>query len=153
MSGSASGGASGGVEQQLDRFGHETGVRRVSIVGRHQLRGWFVIDPPDKAESALGHRADEVLAFTAVANGAPRRADAGAERRLRDDAALPDRLDQLVLADDSVAVADQIEQQIEHLRLDADGLPASAQFVLAKVDLKLAESDSPKVLPSVNPIA
>jgi hypothetical protein len=54
---------------------------------------------------------------------------------------LPDRIDQFVLADDPIAVADQEEQQIEHLRLDPDGLPSPAQLVPSEIDFKLAESE------------
>ena len=43
-------------------------------------------------------------------------------------------LDQIVLGDDAVAVLDQIDQQIEHLRLDRDALAAAGQ--LAEVDIK-----------------
>ena len=38
-------------------------------------------------------------------------------RRLRDDATLPNRVDQLVLADNPLAVANEVNEQIEHLRL------------------------------------
>ena len=54
--------------------------------------------------------------------------------RIRDDTAAPDRGDQIVLADDAVAVLHQINQQVEHLRLDGDGIGAAAQF--AAVDVK-----------------
>ena len=69
-------------------------------------------------------RANAALVLSAVADRAPRRADAGAERRLRNDAALPDRVDQLVLAHDPVAVANQMDQQIEYLRLDGNDVAA-----------------------------
>ena len=52
-------------------------------------------------------RADQSLIVAVVAEGAPRRTDSGAERRLGDDAPVPDRLDQLVLAHDPVAVAER----------------------------------------------
>ena len=38
------------------------------------------------------------------------------------DAAAPDRRDQIVLADDAVAVLHQVNQQVEHLRLDRNQL-------------------------------
>ena len=50
------------------------------------------------------------------------------------DAALPDRGDQIVLADDAIAVLHQVNQQVEHLRLDRDRLGAAAQ--LAPVGIK-----------------
>ena len=52
----------------------------------------------------------------------------------RDDAAAPDRGDQIVLADDAVAVLHQVDQQVEHLRLDGDGVGAAPQ--LAPVHIK-----------------
>ena len=56
------------------------------------------------------------------------------KRGFGDDAAVPHRLDQIVLGDDMVAVFDQMNQQIEHLRLDRDAFAAAGQ--LAKVDIK-----------------
>ena len=40
------------------------------------------------------------------------------KRRIRHDPAAPDRGDEIVLADDAVAVLHQVNQQVEHLRLD-----------------------------------
>jgi hypothetical protein len=74
----------------------------------------------DKTKPALAQRANEALVVAVVAERAPCRADARAERRLRDDAALPNHVDQLVLADDSIPVSDEMNQQIEHLRLDVN---------------------------------
>src|SRR4051812_40512111 len=47
-------------------------------------------------------------------------ADAGAERRFRYDAALPHRVEELILTDNSVAVPDKVNQQIEYLRLNVN---------------------------------
>ena len=44
------------------------------------------------------------------------------------------RLDQIVLGDDAVAVLDQVNQQIEHLRLDCDILAAAGQFAHGGVE-------------------
>jgi len=63
------------------------------------------LDVADETKSALVQRANEALVVATVAERAPCRADAGAERRLRDDAALPNRVEQLVLADDPMAVS------------------------------------------------
>ena len=63
-----------------------------------------VVDVADETKPALVLRANEVLVVAAVAERTPCRVDAGAERRLRNDAALPNRVDQLVLANDPVAV-------------------------------------------------
>ena len=54
--------------------------------------------------------------------------DAAGERGLGDDPAIPDRLDQFILADNALAVAHQVNDEIEDLRLDVNGLakPASS---------------------------
>ena len=41
---------------------------------------------------------------------------------------MPDRRDQVVLADHALPVADQIFQQVEHLRLDRNQIGAAAQL-------------------------
>jgi len=64
--------------------------------------------------------ADRLLACAAVADRPPRRVDAAGQRRCGDDPAAPDGLQEVVLADHTIAVIDQIEQQIEDLRLDGD---------------------------------
>ena len=56
------------------------------------------------------------------------RVDAAVDRRVRDDAAAPHGSDQIVLADDALAVAEQMQQQIEYLRLDLNDLAAAAQL-------------------------
>src|SRR5262252_3913359 len=71
-----------------------------------------LIDIADEAKPALVQRANEALVVAAVAERTPGCSDAGAQRRLRDDAALPDRIDQLVLADDPLAVANKVNQEI-----------------------------------------
>ena len=53
---------------------------------------------------------------------------------LGDDAAVPHGVDQIILGDDVIAIFDQVDQKIEHLRLDRDALAAAGQF--AKVDIK-----------------
>src|SRR4029450_1831034 len=77
-----------------------------------------LLDVTNETKATLVQRANETLVGAAVAEGAPRRADPGARRRLRDDAALPDRVEQLVLADDSIPIPNEVNKQIEYLRLD-----------------------------------
>ena len=50
------------------------------------------------------------------------------------DTAAPHRADQIVLGADVAAIFDQVDQKIEHLRLDRDALAAARQF--AKVDIE-----------------
>ena len=44
--------------------------------------------------------------------------DAGRQRRFRHDPAVPDGIQYVVLADHAIAVLDEVEQEIEDLRLD-----------------------------------
>src|SRR4029079_1304225 len=65
--------------------------------------------------------------------------DAAVECGVRDDPSLPDGCDQVVLADDMLAIVDQIDQQVEHLRLDRDQFAARAQFAAVGVQGKIVE--------------
>ena len=85
-------------------------------------------------------RPDENLVVSVVTKRAPGAIDAAGERGLGDDPAIPDRLDQLILADNPVMVAHQVNDEIEHLGLDMDRLPKPAQLLLAEVDLELGKS-------------
>ena len=85
-----------------------------------------------KAFSRKGTDHDLILA--AVADRPACGVDPARQRGFGDDAAIPYRLDQIVLGDDVVAVFDQVNQEIEHLRLDRDAFAAAGQ--LAKVDIK-----------------
>src|SRR6266700_3905479 len=100
-----------------------------------------MIDRSDKAETPLMERPNQTLLDSIVADGAPRRTDAGAQRCLGDAAALPNGLDELVLAHKSITAPNEVNQQVEHLRLDADDLTASAQLMLPQIDFELGEAE------------
>src|SRR4029077_19306422 len=55
------------------------------------------------------------------------------------DPATPNRCNQVVLADHPVAVLNQINQQVEYLRLDGNGLGAAAQFAPVGVKCMIAK--------------
>ena len=80
------------------------------------------------------------LIVSVVAKRAPGAIDAAGERGLGDDPAIPDRLDQLILADNPIVVAHQMNDEIEHLGLNMDRFPKPAQLLLAEVDLEFSES-------------
>ena len=75
-------------------------------------------DRADEAEAAPRHRPDPSLPRAVVADRRARRADAGADRRIGDDPAVPDGADQVVARHDPVALAQEEGQQVEDLRLD-----------------------------------
>src|SRR5262245_16080198 len=123
------------VRRGLDR------TRRPFLHYNSGRSGSVVVNVADKTKSALVQRAYEALVAAAVAERAPCRADAGAQRRLRDDAALPNHVDQLVLADDPIAVANEVNEQVEYLRLDMNDRPGAPQFLPRDVDIEIGEAE------------
>ena len=66
------------------------------------------------------------MLLATVAEGAPGGVDPAAERRFRDNAAIPHRGKQGVLAYYAIPIADETQQKVEHARLDRhDGRPAA----------------------------
>ena len=55
--------------------------------------------------------------------------------------ALPNRVEQLVLADDSIAVANEVNKQIEHLRLDVNYRAGAPQLLPCEVDVEIGEAE------------
>ena len=76
----------------------------------------------------------EPLFLAVVADRVPRGVDAAVERRIGDDPAAPYQGDEIVPADDMVAVLQQMHQQVEYLRLHRDQLAITAQ--LAKIGIE-----------------
>ena len=72
----------------------------------------------DETNAPARSRAYQPLLFAAVTDRLARGVDAAGEGRIRHDPAAPDRRDEIILADDALAVLHQVSQQIEHLRLD-----------------------------------
>jgi hypothetical protein len=99
-----------GARHELDGVMGGERLRQRAWTGRDGHRRRSLLDFADEAKSALMQRADQSLIVAVVAQSAPRRTDSGAERRLRDDAAVPNRLDQLVLAHDPVAVLNEVNE-------------------------------------------
>ena len=77
------------------------------------------------------------LICSVIAKYTPRAIDAAGERGFRDDPAIPDRVDQLILAHNPITVAHQVDDDIEHLRLDVDGHALASEFLLIKVDFEI----------------
>src|SRR5262252_6768552 len=96
----------------------------------------------DEAETLAGDRPDKALLLAGVADGLANRVDVTGDRRFRHDSAAPYCLQQVVLANDAVAVPDEMQQQVEDLRPDRHDsramceLPAfRVQHVAAKREL------------------
>src|SRR5215467_12707186 len=98
-----------------------SGVRVMSC------RALFV-DRANKAHAFARNGADYFLNVSVVANRFACGVDPACQRRIRYDAAAPDRRDQVVLAHHAVSVLDQVDQQVEHLRLQSNQLGASPKL-------------------------
>jgi len=88
----------------------------------------------DKADAPTGHGADQTLRLSTVADRFSHGIDAAGHRRFRDDPAAPDRLQEIVLADDAFAVPNQVDQEVEDLRFERDPLAVPPE--LAPIDVK-----------------
>lgn len=91
-------------------------------------------DISDESESAAASRADEPLLGSIVADRLPDRIYAGAEHGIRNDPPAPDRAEDVVAADNPVAVLDQELQEVENLPLDGPEYPVAAQLALPDVE-------------------
>ena len=95
----------------------------------------------DKAETLARDRADDVLLFATVADRLAHRRDAAAQRRFGDNAPAPDRGDDIVLGDNTVAVLKQIDKEIKDLRLDLNLSRAAPQLAAADVERIVSENE------------
>src|ERR1700722_8258713 len=89
---------------------------------------WLRAHYANEAQALARECADQLLVLAAVADRLSRGVDAAGQRRIRRDPAAPDRSDEIVLADDAVAVLHQVNQQVEHLRLYGNKLGIAAQL-------------------------
>src|SRR5262249_13988593 len=99
---------------------NKPGLLRSTVRCGSRLSLLLFVHRADKPDSLAGKGLDEALLVAAVTDRDSQCIDARADGRFRYDAPLPDRCDQIVLADDAFAVADQVFQEIEDLRLDRD---------------------------------
>jgi hypothetical protein len=84
-------------------------------------------------------RADLRLRLAVVADRGPRLLDAAVQRRVADDTAAPQGLEELRARHGAVAIRDEIDQQLEDLRLYGDGLPLAPQLETRRIELEVLE--------------
>ena len=107
--------------------------------GRERRPFIYCGDIADKSESPPMHRPNEALRPSVIADRLTRGLEAGRNGRFGDDPALPNRVDDLVPADDAVAVACEEMQQIEGLRLDLARFAVAPEFVELRIELPVVE--------------
>ena len=93
----------------------------------------------DEAKAFARQGANQVLLLAAVANGLASRGDSAGERRLRYNTPLPYHLDKIVVADDALAIANKVFQDIEHLRPDRNYLGSAPEFPPIRIELVIFE--------------
>src|SRR5437764_327060 len=129
------------------------GLRRRRVVDpRGRLRRIALIDLAYEPKPAFVQRADESLIDSAISERTTSRADARAQRRIRDDAPLPDRINQLVFANRPIAIADEVDEEIEHLRLDLNKRSGAPQLMARDIDLEIRKAEIQGGVPGRRPL-
>src|SRR5262249_4906050 len=113
------------------RSGRRSGLHRLFILDVH--RG-------DETKPFLGERPNEALLLAAIANGLAHRIYSAGQSRFRNNPSAPNGGDEVVLADNTVAIFDQINQHIEDLRFEGDELIAASQLAPVGVQQAFFES-------------
>ena len=108
----------------------------------------------DETEALSRQGFDKALLVARIADRAPSSIQPGSQRSIGHAAPVPDRIDQVVLADDAPPVADQIIEQIEYLWRDRyDGGPA-LQFAQVRVECVVFEKKAQSLNPwALTPVA
>ena len=75
---------------------------------------------PDEAKSLACNGADETLFVTIIADRPANCTDVASECRQGDDPSTPDSVQQLVLADHTIAIFYQVDEDIKNLGPDGD---------------------------------
>jgi hypothetical protein len=87
-------------------------------------------------------RADQLLFFATVPDGASRRGDPAVQGGFRNDPSVPDGGQKVILADHSIAISDQEQKKVEYLRLDLDHRVAASQLPPGRIDRIFAEHEA-----------
>jgi len=93
-------------------------------------------------------RADHALRPPVIANRLADGVDSRRQRRIGDDPALPDGVEQLVLAHYTVTMPEQIEQDVENLGLELDLDASAAQLATAHIQCEFLKKVDEVVHPS-----
>lgn len=101
--------------------------------------GGALDDVTDEPQAAPAQGPDVPLGRSRVADRPPCRLHATAKRRVDDVAVAPDGVEQLVARDHAFAMANEMREQAEHLRLDAQRLAATPELVGVRVQLEVTE--------------
>src|SRR5215207_9868492 len=107
----------------------------------------------NEAVAAAVHRADDVLEPPVVADRPPGGLDPARQRRLADEPVTPHCVEELVLGDHPVAMADEVDEDVEHLLLHRPAHACSPELVQLEIDFAVAESVENRCTPLMSPPA
>src|SRR5262249_41745301 len=105
----------------------------------------------DEAIAFARECANHALPLAAIAHRLTGHAHAAAERRLRNDAAVPNHSDQFIIADNPFAIANEMHQNIENLGLDFDRFRTAPALAPVDVESVLVEEIDHYLLPILCP--
>jgi len=120
-------------------LGGRVGSRRLAVRGTGNSR--VVVHIGHEPVTPAMDRLDDPLISAGVANSAAGGLDPAGQRRLGDEPVTPDLVEELGLRHDSLAMAQQIGQHIENLRLHADDLAGASQLDALDTQLTITESN------------
>ena len=115
-----------------------------------------LVHPHDHAIAAAVGRRDDGLARPVVADGAAGGLDPTRQRGLADEAVTPNRVEQLLLADDPFGMGGQVDQHVEDLGLDRHEHAGAVQLVAVEIELAVAEGEDharPSKTSSATPVS
>jgi len=97
------------------------------------------LDGRAKAVAAPADGLDRSGCAPSIVDRCPREAHRAGQRALRHGGSRPDRVEQLLLRHEALRIAREIEEQIEHLGLDAHRDAVAPELIRASIDLEAAE--------------
>jgi hypothetical protein len=98
-------------------------------------------------------RFDETLLFAGVADRASDGVQSGRQRRIGYNATIPDRVDEIVLADDPIPAADQIFEQVENLWGRRHNIGPAPQLASVGVQRTVLEEIAHGTIPQACPLS
>ena len=120
-------------------------VARARILDARPRRGRFayrdLADRRLESIPAARDRRDHCARLAAISESGARNAHRARQRALGDLRVGPDRFEDLLLGDDPVAMTDQEEQEVEHLRLEREPFAPLAQLEALLIELVLPEGE------------
>ncbi len=102
----------------------------------------------DEAEALARQCFDQALFLAGIADRALGNIKAGRQRRIGHAAPIPDGVDEVILADHALSIADQVIEQVEYLWRDGDQVRATMQLAPVGVECIFLE----EIAHAVNPL-